>query len=315
MRLAWLALVGCGSMRTIIAPSGDLADYREFCVAAHEGTRLKRAQTYLARHPNGSFAVDVRKAFEIEELAYFAKAQASQEAARRYLADLPDGPHAPAALALLVAFDSSMEDAELRDLARKVRYEDVTLEAAAKQRRAVGDAILSAVGVLLDDASYGSSRTTPPISVLLGGRIPSTIGGIPTSREDDYFFLLPTRPQRESRLLTLVTSVREVDGLVIEGAVEGSDMFVRWAEADEIVKLDPASPNDRTEAFVHAHERLAGALEARFPSTSCPEQEAPGELLHRRCAASEGWEVVVTTGGSAGDRDSIVIRGKRSVVR
>ena len=64
----------------------------------------------------------MQAAFDEEEPRYFEEAQATHEGVRRYLADLPDGPHAQAAVALLMAFGSSMEDAELRDLARRVRY-------------------------------------------------------------------------------------------------------------------------------------------------------------------------------------------------
>src|SRR5690606_4512794 len=133
---------GCAGLRPMLAPPEDLEDYRAFRVAAAEGTRLARAKRYLDRHPKGAFADEVRRAFEEEEPVYFERAQASREGIRRYLADLPEGPHADAAVALLVAFGSSMQEAELRDLARRVRYEDTKLEAAAVQRRAVGEAIL-----------------------------------------------------------------------------------------------------------------------------------------------------------------------------
>ena len=113
------------------APPSDLEDYRAFRVAAYEGTRLKRAKTYLEKHPQGAFVEEVHHAWEVEEPRFFARSQESRDGVRRYLADLPDGPHAPAAIALLIAFDSSMKDAELRDIARKVRFEDAKLERAA----------------------------------------------------------------------------------------------------------------------------------------------------------------------------------------
>ena len=154
--------LGCASLNTVIAPPGDLADYRAFRVAAYEGTRLARAKTYLDRHPEGTFASEVRRAFEEEEPRFFEAAQQSREGARRYLADLPDGPHAKAALALLTALESDMQDAELRDLARKVRFEDAKLESAAVQRRAVPETILGAVGVFLDEDVYGKPRSEAP---------------------------------------------------------------------------------------------------------------------------------------------------------
>jgi hypothetical protein len=307
------AVTGCAELRPMIAPSDDLEDYRAFRVAAAEGTRLARAKRYVDRHPKGVWVREVQAAFEEEEPRYFERAQASREGIRRYLADLPEGPHADAALALLMAFGSSMQDAELRDIARRVRYEDAKLEAAAVQRRAVGEAILSAVGVLLDDDVYGAPLSMAPskLRAMLLGKNAPTWGRVPNRNEDDYFFVLPTRPDRESRLLTLEISVVESNGVVTGGAVEGTEMLVRWAEADQIVRLDSSAPEDRTEAQVHAMGRLEGALERRFPSATCPDLRKDRELYHRAC---NGWEAVVVPGTKAGDKDSVIIRAPRASV-
>jgi hypothetical protein len=307
--LAFL-LMGCASFKTVTAPPNDLEDYRAYRVAAYRGTRLARAQTYLERHPNGTFADEVRTAFEQEEPRYFSDAQESRDGIRRYLADLPRGPHADAAVAMLIALESSMQDAELADLARKVRFEDSKLESAAVQRRAVPETILGAVGVLLDDGVYGVSRdrAPPALKKLMLGPTQTTWGHTPARREDDLFFLLPTRPERESRLLTLVITLEESDGVVVGGRISGADMFVRWAEADQIVKLDPEAADDRAESHVHAQARLDGALERRFPKATCPDRARGKELLHRAC---DGWEAVVVPGDRAGDDDAIVIRGRR----
>ena len=316
--VAALALVvstgGCATLRPMFASSSDLEDYRAFRVAGAEGTRLARAKTYLERHPKGAFADEVRAAFEEEEPPFFEASQATHEGARRYLADLPDGPHAAAALALLTALGSTMQDAELRDIARKARYDDAKLESAAVQRRAVGEAILGAIGVLLDEAVYGVPRTEgpPALRTLMSGRTGSTWGSVPNRREEDLYFLLPTRPDRESRLVTLDVALIEEGRIVVGARVEGADMLVFWAEADKIVKLDPSAAEDRTEAQVHALERLGGALERRFPEATCPDARASAELYHRAC---EGWEVVVLPGNQAGQKDAIVIRGRPGPAR
>ncbi|MBS2015850.1 MAG: hypothetical protein JST00_23380 [Deltaproteobacteria bacterium] len=303
-----LGAPSCASLRTMTAPSSDLEDYRAFRVAGAEGTRLARAKVYLERHPKGTFAEEVRAAFEEEEPRYFEKAQASREGARRYLADLPDGPHAAAALALLTALESNMQDAELRDIARRVRFEDAKLEVAAQQRKAVGEAILTALGVFLDDGVFGSTLedAPAPLRTVMRGPRPTTWGALPSRREDDYFFLLPTRPERESRLLSLEIALEEKDGRIAAATLAAPDMFVMWAEADQITRLDPSSAEDRTEAQVHALDRIAGAVERRFPSASCPEARAGAELVHRAC---DGWEIVVKSGERAGARDTILVRG------
>lgn len=309
-----LLATGCATFKPMVATSADLDDYRAFRVAGAEGTRLARAKRYLERHPNGAFAAEVKAAFDEEEPLHFERAQASREGASRYLADLPDGPHATAALALLTALQSNMQDAELSDIARRARHDDATLEAAAVQRRAVGEAILGATGVLLDEEVYGVARVEgpPALRTLMTGRAGSTWGSVPLRREEDLFFLLPTRPDRESRLVTLEVTLAEQGGVVTGGTIEGADMFVLWAEADQITKLDPGAPEDRTEAQVHAMERLGGALERRFPSGSCAERRGERELYHRACG---GWEVVVEPGERAGAKDVIVIRGRPGPAR
>ena len=311
---ACLASSGCATFKPMVAGSGDLEDYRAFRVAGAEGTRLARAQRYLARHPKGAFAEEVRAAYDDEEPRFFEASQSTQEGARRYLADLPDGPHAAAALALLTALGSNMQEAELRDIARRVRYEDAKLESAAVQRRAVGESILGAIGVLLDEEVYGVARAEgpPALRALMTGRTGSTWGTVPLHREEDLYFLLPTQPERESRLFTLEVTLAEQDGIVVGARIEGADMLVLWAEADQIVKLDPSAPEDRTEAQVHALERLGGAFERRFPEASCPDTRADRELYHRAC---NGWEVLVLPGGQAGAKDAIVVRGRPNAAR
>jgi hypothetical protein len=301
-------VTGCASLRTMTAPPGDLEDYRAYRVAAVQGTRLARAKKYLDRHPKGAFADEVRAAFEEEEPRYFEASQGSRDGVRRYLADLPDGPHATAAIALLTALETSMQDAELRDVARRARYDDAKLEAAAVQRRAVGEAILGALGVFLDDGVYGRDRedATPALRSLMSGPSATTWGALRSRREQDLFFLLPTRPERESRLLTLEIQIEEKEGRIAGGSIAGADMLVRWAEADQIVRLDPSAAEDRTEAHVHAMDRLSGALERRFPSAACPDARKGRELVHRVC---KGWDVTVMAGENAGDKDVIVVHG------
>ena len=305
---------GCATFKPLIAGSGDLEDYRAYRVAGAEGTRLARARTYLARHPKGAFADEVRAAYDDEEPRFFEASQRTQEGARRYLVDLPDGPHAAAALALLTALGSNMQEAELTDIARRVRYEDAKLESAAVQRRAVGESILGAIGVLLGDDVYGVPRTEGPsaLRTLMTGRAGSTWGTVPRQREEDLYFLLPTRPERESRLFTLEITLAEQDGVVVGGRIEGADMLVLWAEADQIVKLDPSAAEDRTEAQVHAMDRLGGAFESRFPEATCPDARADRELYHRAC---NGWEVVVLPGARAGAKDAIIVRGRPNAAR
>ena len=313
---ALLALASaCDLGRQMSADDADMADYRAFRVAAHEGTRLHLAQAYLEAHPKGAWTAEVRAAFEPEEQAYFERAQASRDAVREYLADLPHGPHADAALALLLAFDDKIEDLEAARLLRDARRTEAQLEGAARQRRALGEAILGAVGALTEDGVYTTriEDAPPALARVLAGGATSRIwgGGAPARSERDFFFVVPTAFGRQDRVATVtVTAELDDERRISVGRIEGDDLFVRWDEADNLRSLDASSPNHRSEAAFHAQELLAAALEARFPAARCSAPRASGELLHRAC---DGWTVVVHWAVREGGRDLIRIEGPRSV--
>jgi hypothetical protein len=297
----------CASARQLVAANGDLADYRAFRVAAAEGVRLARAQRYLEAHSRGAWAEEVRGVFEAEEPAFFERASATREGTSEYLADLPKGPHAAAALVLLENFDTKVEDVETARLTREARRTEAMLDRAAQQRKALGEAIVGAVGALLDEGVYHTPADDmpAPLKHVLGGAAEATWGRLPTRREQDFFFSIPTRLERESRMATLTVAIALEGGFVMEGRVEGRDLFVHWAEADMVRLLDPTEKRDRAVAREHAVEVLLGALEGRLPLAECA-ATAPA-LIARRCPT--GWIAVVTMGASAGDFDAIVIQG------
>jgi hypothetical protein len=300
---------GCAVGKHLTAESGDLADYRDYRVAAREGTRLKRAQAYLEHHPRGAWTDEVRAAYESEEPAWFEACQASREGVRAYLTDLPRGPHADAALSLLVAYDAKVEDVETARLMRDARRTEAQLEAAAAARRAVGEAILGAVGALVADHVYGApiDDASPLLRGLLGGGASTTWGELPARRERDLFFVLPTREGRQSRVATFAVEVeRAPSGAIVAGRIEGDDLFVRWDESDLVRPLDASSSNHRSEAAYHARLLLEGALESRLPAARCAAAPAEGELVRRAC---DGWRAVVRWGQIEGQPDVIEVHG------
>jgi hypothetical protein len=309
--LVVVLLTGCAAFKQVVAENSDLADYRSFKVAAREGVRLARAQAYLEAHPHGTWAGDVRAAFDAEEPPYFEACQRSRAGVSDYLVDLPRGPHVPAAFALLVAYDAKVEDVETARLMRDARRTEAQLEAAAAGRRAVGEAILGAVGALCEDNVYGGSIDEAPPSLrrTLGGEAAPTWGPIPARRQRDRFFVLPTQGGRESRVASMTVSVeRDERGAITAGRIEGQDLFVRWDEADLVRSLDASSPNHRSEAAFHARERLEGAFEARMPAVRCAAKPGPDELVRRTC---DGWTAVVRWGQREGQPDVVDVRGSR----
>jgi hypothetical protein len=299
----------CAIGQRLVAEDGDLADYRAYRIAAHEGVRLARAQRYLDAHPRGTWVTEVREALQEEEPQYFEASTSSREKTSEYLADLPRGPHAEAAIALLTAFDTHVEDVETARLMREARTSEAKLERSSAQRRAVGETILADVAALLDDGVYGVAIGEWPASLRrqLRGTAQETWGRPRRARSEDLFYSVPSRLVRESRLATVEITVELDRGKAVRGMVRGPDLFVHWEEADDVRPRDPTDPKDRASAAAHATELLGGALEARSPAARCTATpSSPVELLARRC---EGWSVTVTMGQGPGDVDAIVVAG------
>ncbi len=305
-----LGPLACAVVKPIVADSGDLADYRAFRVAAHEGVRLSRAQHYLDAHPSGAWASEVRAAFDAEEPRYFEAATASRAKTSEYLTDLPHGPHAAAAIALLTAFDTKVEDIATARLLRDARRTEAKLERASVQRRGIGETILGDVAALLDPSLYGArpDELPPTVRSALGGTAPPTWGGRPlTRRTTDFFFSVPSRLARESRIVTIELALELEAGRVTSGVVRGVDLFVHWEEADTMKARDPTSPGDRAAAAEHAADLLSGALEARLPVARCEAPASPpDELLVRKC---DGWTATIKMGSAVGEVDAIVLSG------
>lgn len=315
-----LALLGCSSARMFVASSSDHEDYRAIRMAAHPGTRLARARTYLERHPKGVYAKEVNSIYESEEPAYFERAKASPDGARDYLASLPRGPHADAASAALrEAYERGDEIALDREL-RDGRIAEARFQRVRKARKAVAAAVLDALGALTDPELLGARLDAPPRSLVLavhgdGG----SLSGLPRESERDLFFTLPGATDRrdKDRVLTLRLVVEEREHRIRRLSVSGADWFVHWAEADATESLDPTVPADRAKGLSHALEVLSGALESRFPAARCAKvpttttkEAAPPIVLVRSC---DGARVEVRSASVWGQDDVVSVEREPSI--
>lgn len=304
-----LFVTSCALGKQLVAPTDDLADYRAYRAAAAEGTRLARAQSYLAKHPRGSWSEEVRVSFESEEQAYFEACSMTRDRTREYLVDLPQGPHAAAALALLTAFDQRIEDEATARMLREARRTEASLEMANEARRRVGETVLAWLAALLETNVYTAriEDAPPALRRALAANGAATWGGVPAARSVDLFFTLPSRPERESRLLTLTLSLAMRNDRVIGGTIEAPDMFVRWTEADMMRSLDSTLEADRALAARHVTELLEGALEARFPAKRCDARDPKDPTLLAR--ACDDWMATARMAEPGmGRGDSITIR-------
>jgi len=302
---------GCVVPRQMMAAPDDLADYRAFRTARREGKRLAAAQAYLQRHAHGAWADEVRATFEREEEAWFQAAQVSRSRARDYVVDLPDGPHAEAARALLVLFDEHQSDFDTLVLLADARRTGAMLDYEGSRRRRVSELLLAEVGALADPATWGSRLDSPPpaLAGALRGDVPATWGAATRPRRDDtLFFVLPTPQGIQARVLASSLELVLDGGRIVQGIVQGEDLFVLWAESLLVRILDPTSAADRALAATTVTDVLAGAFEAAIPAARCASAPQPGEILTRAC---DGWTVSVRMGREQGEVDVIDVVGPR----
>jgi hypothetical protein len=304
-------LGGCLVSRQMLAAPDDLGDYRDFRAASHEGRRLAAAQRYLARHPHGVWAEEVRAAFSDEEDAWFEGAKSSRSRAREYVVDLPHGPHVDAARSLLVLYDEHQADVETLTLLAESRRTAATLDVQTERRKHVSDVVLAAVAALVDPATWGTHLDAPPssLAVALRGEVPRTWDATArASHEDQLFFVVPTPQGAQERVVEVTLQVVLDKGRVVQGLLQGDDLFIRWSEAVLVRVLDPSVAVDRQLAAATVTDLLAGAMEATLPAARCAKPSGVGEPLVRECG---GWDVSVRMGAEAGEADVIDVVGPR----
>lgn len=217
---------GCAAMRPMTASSADLDDYQKTRLATSSGEHLARCEEYLARHPNGAWADEVRGTFATEEAAYFEHAQTSRARAIEYLTWLPQGPHADAALAVVRAFDGHVEDDEMTRLMALARTTSKVLDAQAAERKEVQDELLAAISAI--------ARAPLPLAVSDAGDLFASLQGSRAStwgsgseRRETYSYVLPNAGQRT---LTVTFRIEQEGGQVVAAELSANGLFERLAE-------------------------------------------------------------------------------------
>jgi hypothetical protein len=233
----------------------------------------------------------------------------SRSRAREYVVDLPNGPRAEGARALLVLFDEHQGDIETLTLLADSRRTAATLDIETGRRKHVSEVLLASVGALLDSATWSARLDSPPpaLAAALRGEVPMTWGAATRARRDDkLFFVLPTLAGAEGRELDVSLQLVLDKGRVVQGLVQGEDLFVFWSEAILVRVLDPNTAGDRELAAATVVDIVAGALEATLPASRCGRPTTSHERLVRAC---DGWAVSVRMGGEAGEVDVVDVIG------
>jgi hypothetical protein len=226
--------------------------------------------------------------------------------------DMPWGPHADAARALVNLFEGHPEDVETLELIAKAELMEATLNAESATRKRVGELVLEELAALLDKPTWAARLDAPPATRegVLRGPARSTwgLGGtkLNSERTDRVFFVVPTPDGPVTRDVDVRFQLKLERGRVTQGTIQAANLFVRWAEAMQARTLDMDNANDRTTAALEIVEVLRGALEAQLPAVRCRVKPiGRGGILTRAC---DGWLVSARMGNRSGDVDTIEVR-------
>ncbi|CAN5686567.1 hypothetical protein BH09MYX1_BH09MYX1_26460 [soil metagenome] len=300
--LALPLVCSCAALRPMTASSDDLADYRKTRLASTVPDQLAASQEYLARHPAGAWAEEVRASFDQEELAYFLFAQSSRARAVEYLSYLPRGPHADAAFATLRAFDGHIAEDETSLLGASARRTTAELDLRANERKALLDELLEAIAVIVRAPIDGPLEEGGDLrSVVAGNRHLTWGDGL--VRKERSLFVLPTATGVVDRELELSLEIVLLGGVVVSAELRGVGLFLRIGELSATRVF---GDSDRPTANAYVADVVRGAMRGRFDDARC---EAPvaSAILRREC---DGVALVVNA-GEGDDPDRIRIAKSR----
>ncbi|MCS6899648.1 MAG: hypothetical protein RMJ98_08400 [Myxococcales bacterium] len=303
---------GCGLTARALSSPEEYEAYRTTRVGYTTEARLQAAKVYLGRYPEGRFAEEVRRRFEVEEGMFYRASSRTKHGLDWYLQTLPDGPHATEANLMLLEL-ARREAAEQEDeLVKRGRSIERRLAQAERLRREVVEALVGWISALASSQAWGKPTWEQPTELLQGIRglpEPGRCDDLRCTRTRTMEFLIPAAGGGLEERAAIFDFVLELDqGRVIRGLLQGPALFSRFYEASQ-GRLLPRDPLEaRAEAVGYALEVVSGAFEAVAPGATCHQGITPPVVLSRRCG---GWKVTVTAGDGAAEDDRLEVEGPR----
>ena len=142
----------CASLRSTATSSDEWLTYRKTRVSPTFEGRIVAAAQYLTRYPNGAFAPQTRKFYQVAEPLYFEELRKKPDGLYAYLAALPRGPHADETRQLLFARVEKPRGPTGFD--GGIMAVDAQIGAIAARRTAAREEILNALRMWLDPVAF-----------------------------------------------------------------------------------------------------------------------------------------------------------------
>lgn len=289
---SWILLsilfVACVDRRHLVANSPDYELYRQSRVAPTLEARLNAGWRYLQQYPVGEFRRDVQKWFKPAEADYYEYARPSRARLRRYLAALPDGPHAPQArlrLEELNEAERAQKRKEERVMAR-VRAVNEKLEAAEAARksfvRTTSDwvrrlALLKGFGLPTNELDHEFDQAY---------RVESPAAACEEDRcvkQMTMSYSIPEGGKLSERIAVFDIILTLEQGSVVRAELTGPELFSRLGEAVQRVPVPVDDGQRRAEAIGAAEQLVSTMLASHLPPEHCAVLPVSPTVLERRC--------------------------------
>jgi len=294
---------GCGfDGRRVVSSSPEYDLYRQTRVAPTFEARLGSAWEYLERYPEGEFRADVRAWFQRAEADYFVYAGPSQRRLRRYLAVLPNGPHAP---------DARLRLAELQQAALVEKQKEASVLARARAVSADLERAEAARKRFLDVAAGWVERLTESrgfdaefVQAFRDEAPAATCDDQRCVKQFTITYSIPEAGRLSERVAVFDVILTFTGGTVVRGELMGPDLFSRLGEAAQRLAVPADDGQRRAEAIGATEQLMAAVMEARLPRASCAGAPVSPVVLERIC---RGLRVQVVAALEVGSEDRIVV--------
>ncbi len=268
--LGWMTS-GCRAVRALAISPEEHAAFKPTRTSPTLEERMKAAEVYLARYPDGEFAPDVRRSYLRADEALWTSKRGSVAGLESYLATLPGGPHAKAARRELDAKRAARVDL----LGRGARSTEERLAGAAQARERARKALGKWVRVFADPSIFGATMSDAPKDVVVPWSLelpaPKCIrlrdGRRKCTKLITETFPLPREGERELVLEVVVED--SLDGRVCKVVLSGPQLFTRWEEASALAPLDESAPGATDRLLVLVQSMVESTIATRPGAPEC----------------------------------------------
>jgi len=306
-RVSSLVLVSCVAAGCAMA--AGKADYRDYrTIQTRHGTeRMFAMRDYLARHPDGRWAPEIREERESHEPSLFEASKSTAAGLRFYLEAYPQGRFVSQAEQRLAALSTVAESRQTQEeQAAEVRAQQ--REDAAEQRRLWGTkAVTFWSRTLLGVQNWG--RPIPEVASA-SEEFNEAFGAEPRphcNTEEcikfyhlDYYIPVPGRTRMEKRLSILLRLRLEGGDAETPGNLVRAEMlmprrgFSRWYELENQQFVVDEDPEQRQQVIAWALERIIPIIREIAPTAQgidvIPEPIDPPTVRENPVAEGEDEE-------------------------